>query len=101
MKVEQVIETLDTLARGEGQPPEVVQALQAAIVMLHRRAGLRWTPEEDERLVREFDAGMPLPEIAREHKRTRGAIAARLVMMGRLDAETAGVRMRVRERLAS
>ncbi|AQH05792.1 hypothetical protein A9R05_43015 (plasmid) [Burkholderia sp. KK1] len=40
--------------------------------------GLKWTPEEDARLVEEYRSLMPIPDIALAHKRTIGAILYRL-----------------------
>lgn len=45
-------------------------------------AGMSWNEEEDERVVNEFQSGMKISEIAREHGRTRGAISARLKKHG-------------------
>ncbi|OGA38842.1 MAG: hypothetical protein A3G24_07585 [Betaproteobacteria bacterium RIFCSPLOWO2_12_FULL_62_13] len=49
-------------------------------------AGSRWTSEEEERLAAAFDSGRTVDELAREHNRTRAAIEARLVRLGKLDA---------------
>ena len=45
-------------------------------------AGEKWTDEEEVRLRSEFEEGMNYSEIARRHKRTRGAIVSRLKKMG-------------------
>lgn len=54
---------------------------------LRPRAGRVWTPDEDEALLLEFDAGLPLEEIA--HSRGRGtfAVAVRLCKLGRKPQE--------------
>ena len=44
--------------------------------------GLRWTEEEDARVIEEFKAGMKMSEIAQRHGRTNGAIRSRLQMHG-------------------
>jgi len=49
-------------------------------------AGSRWRSEEDQRLASAFDAGRTLDEIARSHNRSRAAIEARLVRLGKMDA---------------
>ena len=49
-------------------------------------AGSRWTPEEDERLAVAFDSGKTVDELARAHSRSRAAIEARLVRLGKMDA---------------
>jgi len=50
-----------------------------------RNAGASWTEEEDSSLLREFQSGMKIFEIAREHGRTNGAIRARLRKHGVLE----------------
>lgn len=47
-------------------------------------AGHSWPESEDKALLAIFDAGMPVKEIAAKHGRTQGAIAARLVRLGRI-----------------
>ena len=49
-------------------------------------SGSRWTPEEEQRLAAAFDAGRTVEELARAHKRSRAAIEARLVRLGKMDA---------------
>jgi hypothetical protein len=51
---------------------------------LPAQAGTSWTAAEDEQLVREFDAGKAVPELAQVHQRTEGAIRSRLLRLGRL-----------------
>ena len=45
-------------------------------------AGRAWDAAEDVELKREFDSGMKIAEIARQHDRTYGAIRARLKKQG-------------------
>ena len=47
-------------------------------------AGRSWSDEEDKELLALFDSGAPVKSIAAEHGRTQGAIAARLVRLGRI-----------------
>jgi len=47
-------------------------------------AGRSWTDEEDKELLATFYAGTPVKTIAAKHDRTQGAIAARLVRLGRI-----------------
>ena len=49
-------------------------------------AGSRWSTEEEERLAGGFDAGRTVDELARAHDRSRAAIEARLVRLGKMDA---------------
>ena len=46
------------------------------------KAGKAWTPEEEQSVVEAFKKGVPFPEIAATHGRTRGAITARLIKLG-------------------
>lgn len=77
--------------------PTVVRALFLAIRALEGReeneqrkrnlpesAGKPWDASEGELLCRRFDKGTSVAEMAREHKRTRGAIQARLVRLGKI-----------------
>jgi hypothetical protein len=94
-------------ADGPYQHPDTVRALFAAMrsvegsaaavaapapaserrpAMPQSGAGSRWSPEEDQRLAGAFDAGRTLDEIARAHNRSRAAIEARLVRLGKMDA---------------
>ena len=49
-------------------------------------SGSRWSTEEEERLAGEFDSGRTVDELARAHNRSRAAIEARLVRLGKMDA---------------
>jgi hypothetical protein len=49
-------------------------------------SGSRWTGEEEQRLAAAFDAGKTVDELARVHSRSRAAIEARLVRLGKMDA---------------
>src|SRR5687768_5666971 len=48
--------------------------------------GSRWSTEEEQRLASGFDAGKTVDELARTHNRSRAAIEARLVRLGKMDA---------------
>ncbi|HSQ05946.1 MAG TPA: hypothetical protein VLN59_18045, partial [Burkholderiales bacterium] len=48
--------------------------------------GLRWTAEEEQRLVQAFDAGTSVGELARAHARSPAPIEARLLKLGKIDA---------------
>ena len=43
------------------------------------RAGSKWLPDEDEKLVKEFNDKKTFEEIALEHKRTIGGIKSRII----------------------
>ena len=49
-------------------------------------SGSRWTGEEEQRLAAAFDAGESVETLARAHNRSRAAIEARLVRLGKMDA---------------
>ena len=49
-------------------------------------SGSRWSTEEEERLASGFDAGRTVDELAHAHSRSRAAIEARLVRLGKMDA---------------
>jgi hypothetical protein len=71
---------------GEASRPVLtkddIDALNAAVVALSLKkkrqppmsAGSRWDDAEDARLCEEFDNGLPLPDIAATHGRSRTAI---------------------------
>jgi len=49
-------------------------------------SGSRWSAEEEQRLANAFDTGRTVDELARAHNRSRAAIEARLVRLGKMDA---------------
>jgi hypothetical protein len=76
--------------------PDTVKALRVAVVALNSgpprkrprelpaQAGKAWDTAEEEILVCEFEGGETVAAIARAHGRTRGAITARLVRLGKI-----------------
>jgi hypothetical protein len=60
---------LDALKNTTGKKPPPLQ-------------GSKWTPEEEEQLRNLFDQGWKVPELAKKHQRTAGAIRSRLKKMG-------------------
>lgn len=75
---------------------EVVRALHTALKHINtepekskypqpENAGKPWTKEEEEILCRMFDTGCTKKEICNHFQRTEGAIAARLVRLGRIN----------------
>ena len=91
-------ETGDVLpAQSTFNSPQVIRALFVAGKALDRaakraerdnslpgNAGRSWSDEEDKELLALFDSGAPVKGIAAKHGRTQGAIAARLVRLGRI-----------------
>jgi hypothetical protein len=55
---------------------------------------VRWTAEEEERLAAGFDAGRSSAELAKLHNRSRAAIEARLLKLGKIDASALTVQLR-------
>jgi hypothetical protein len=72
---------LAELESGSTRPTPARRAAPAT-----EKAGSPWYPEEDAYLVCAFDAGNTLSQIAQLMLRSRGAIQARLVRLGKLDA---------------
>ena len=94
------------------QHPDTVRALFEAVRALdgsgapaartqERKTGdmpantfVRWTPEEEERLAAGFDAGKTSAELAKLHNRSRAAIEARLLKLGKIDVSALTVQLR-------
>jgi len=81
------------------QRPQTVRALYEAATALEKierferrrqqmpkNTGVAWTEDEDRKLLAAFDAGRALQELAASHERTMGAIRARLLKYGRINA---------------
>jgi hypothetical protein len=51
---------------------------------LPERVGKPWDDDESKLLIKKFDDGVLIGEIAREHKRTPGAIRSQLMKLGKL-----------------
>ncbi len=120
MEKQAVLQILHTLAQGIDphtgesfpadspyQHPDTVRALlEAARALadsvptrarpvhgLPENAGKPWSDEEDKALAEAFDGGQAIPELAERHRRTRAAIQARLVRLGRIEP-SADMRLR-------
>jgi len=63
---------------------ERMEARESRIQRLPQNAGNTWHPEEQERLLKRFEEGVPIKELAKEHGRTEGAIRSRLMKLGKL-----------------
>ena len=123
MERQQALRILNSLANGVHpatgevfaadspyQHPDTVRALFEAVRSLDRAQDggkrkdpevpsstfVRWTPEEEERLAAGFDAGKTSAELAKLHNRTRAAIEARLLKLGKIDASALTVQLRYR-----
>jgi hypothetical protein len=86
-------------AESAYQRPQVVRALYQAATALERidrfdrrrsqmppKTGEPWIEDEDRKLLAAFDAGRSLQELAAAHERTMGAVRARLLKYGRINA---------------
>ena len=72
---------------GSGAPASApAPERKAAPPMPQSGSGSRWSAEEEQRLATAFDAGRTVDELARAHGRSRAAIEARLVRLGKMDA---------------
>ena len=123
MERQQALKILNALANGVHpatgevfaadsayQHPDTVRALFEAVRSLERpdsdvnskpeptaaNTFVRWTPEEEERLAAGFDAGRSSAELARLHNRSRAAIEARLLKLGKIDVSGLTVQLRYR-----
>ena len=83
------------------QHPDVVRALYETVKVLepiHARrlrrgrlpqnSGAPWTDEEDAKLAAAFETGQSIDAMVESHRRTRSAIIARLLKLGRLSLAT-------------
>lgn len=57
-------------------------------------SGSRWDTAEEERLAAAFDSGRTIEELARAHARSRAAIEARLLKLGKIDASALTTQLR-------
>lgn len=79
--------------------PDVIRALHLAVTILEKaekrerklpeNAGKPWTQEADDKLIDLFDKGYSNGEICHVFKRTEGAIASRLVRLGKIQERDA------------
>jgi len=77
--------------------PQIIRALFIAVSALERvhkienkksalpvNAGKPWATEEDDKLIKAFDRGKSISALSQSHSRTKGAISARLVRLGKI-----------------
>ena len=82
--VRALFEAMRAVEGGGAQTP--TPALERKPALPQSGSGSRWSGEEEQRLASAFDSGRTVDELARAHQRSRAAIEARLVRLGRLDA---------------
>ena len=79
--------------------PQTLRALFSAVELMEREVererrkerlpanfGKPWSEGEDRTLMAEFDAGIPMPDMARKHARTHSSIRLRLEKLGKIEA---------------
>jgi hypothetical protein len=74
--------------RSQPNTPKIPQAPSPSLENTPARKGARWTPEEDDFLVRAFGGRMDDKSIALQLSRTRYAIINRLRVLDLIDMET-------------
>lgn len=88
-----VCAAIDALAAASLREAAAATGTGHATAPARSNAGRPWSTGEDALLAQAHDAGMTIAELARAHKRTTGAITARLVKLGRI-AMPPGLRLR-------
>ncbi len=58
------------------------------------KAGEPWLDHEDVELIKDFDAGTPTKELAEKHERSKAAIEARLIKLGKISEPTNSASLR-------
>ena len=84
--VRALFEAMRAVEGGGGGAQTPAPAPERKPALPQSGSGSRWSGEEEQRLANAFDAGRTVDELARAHQRSRAAIEARLVRLGRLDA---------------
>ena len=87
------VEALGNPSRSKASAPQGKSGFE--------NAGRPWSQEEDARLGRAFDAGKAIEILAEEHKRSRFAIEARLVKLGRIEEPSTAPRFPVKKNAAA
>jgi hypothetical protein len=87
------VEALGNPSRSKASAPQGKSGFE--------NAGRAWSQEEDARLGRAFDAGKSIEILAEEHKRSRFAIEARLVKLGRIEEPSTAPRFPVKKNTAA
>ena len=88
------VQTLSASARAEKQAKPRADGAGT-------NAGKPWSEEEDARLSRAFDSGRPVEQLAEAHQRSRLAIEARLVKLGKISEPPAGMRFPLKKNAAA
>ena len=65
---------------------ERIERFERRKAQMPPKTGEPWSEDEDRKLLAAFDAGRALQELAAAHERTMGAVRARLLKYGRINA---------------
>lgn len=84
--VRALFEAMRNVEGGPAQAPATAPERKSTPPLPQSGSGSRWSSEEEQRLATAFDAGRTVDELARAHGRSRAAIEARLVRLGKMDA---------------
>ena len=84
--VRALFEAMRAVGGAQPEAPAAAPAPERRPSMPESGSGSRWTTDEEQRLAGAFDAGRTVEELARAHSRSRAAIEARLVRLGKMDA---------------
>ena len=68
-------------AGGQGGVIQLLEVQSSAAKTT--QAGKRWQPDDDAMLLRLFDSGVTVPQLAQSFQRNIGGIAGRLLKLGR------------------
>lgn len=84
--VRALFQAMRAVEGGVAPAPAAAPAGERRPALPQSGSGSRWSTEEEQRLASAFDAGRTVDELARAHSRSRAAIEARLVRLGKMDA---------------
>jgi hypothetical protein len=79
---------------GSKPTPPQVQKQNEDKATVPANTFVRWTEREERRLVAAFDAGKSTAELAKLHNRSRAAVEARLLKLGKIDVSALTVQLR-------
>lgn len=82
------------MVEGGAAKPASAPATERKTSEVPANTFVRWSLEEEVRLAAAFDAGKTTAELAKLHNRSRAAIEARLLKMGKIDVSALTVQLR-------
>ncbi len=74
------------MERALYEAASALERIERRKAQLPQKTGEPWSKDEDRELLAAFDAGRALGELAASHERTTGAVRARLLKYGRINA---------------